>query len=480
MNALKRLLELKKKTQASVYPLYLSIGNLGNYHNDKLVQVVRSGLSPHSPNNDYFHYSLKLRDRPHVNSTSPLVGCNLYMPYVKESLMKKTYPNLTQQLTALPSLVDTVLLDDFRKEEKEEATDYCRGLLKDAHEALAHCRNWHRHSDRKSVRLEFTLATTLPAKSDWMDAFLQDSEFDLASFVKVADSYDMYAFVDRFYQEHFVPVERLLSVGEGRIPMVDHLGPEERTSLVFHAEVLSRFFGPLYCKSPIIENLRRRAGSLEPVHVPLNCLRPSQNGAKETLGLLYGLDPTLYPTGSAAVRPPSILPRSRRPMTTTVSYNKNVRQKYRFKEALLYARNLLHRFFVLGEEAATTTDEDRVVSRFAVAPPNMLASLSRETRQDLLHMICKVVWEMYFLDWTTRINNSLRRKGVDVLVRLPRNTTDLAALSRRQKNHVRVVVAGDRGTNVSELDPVDNGGKFVLREDTAIYVFLAMVAKKRR
>ena len=200
--ALETLRSMKSKTRASVRPQYLSMGHIGNFHNDHLIQAIKAATSTLNPDSEVcLHACLVPPRRPHVpnrEEASPVVGCNLYMGHVRDSQLKKSFPVLTQQLTVLPSLLDAVLLSSTDTTGRSEAMDLITPIIKDAGKALVYSRNCHRRWDRKSVRLEFTLATSLPAERDWMSAFVQDTDMDFASMVRVADSYDMFAYVDRF------------------------------------------------------------------------------------------------------------------------------------------------------------------------------------------------------------------------------------------------------------------------------------------
>lgn len=474
--ALEMMREMRSKTRGSVRPQYVTVGNVGNFHNDRLIVGVKSGVSDQFPelSDHYLWASLKPSLRP-SGGPSPLVGCNLYMSYVVQSQLKKTHPTLTQKLSVVPSLLDTLLLSNSNQQDRLAATKKLKLVFKNAGDALEHCRNCHRLHDRKSVRLEFTLATTLPARKDWMDGFLQDTGFDLASFVKVADSYDMYAFVDYVYQKHWMPLKRLLHVPVQDVPVVSHLSPAERTALMLHAEIIAKFFSPSYFKSPILDNIHRRGESQEPLHIPMSCLREPSQTALESMGMLYGVDPKLHPSVSILRHSAPIdqTRTSQRAQFTSISVAGKVRLQHRYQEVTGYIVDRLKRHALLGEHAVTDSN-DLVIGRYEVVPMESLARLSRQSRLNLLQTCCIAVWELYFDIWKIRLNNVLENKNLTPLRSAPRNTSELAELDAQQANHVRLVRQSDRSKNKAELTSLTHPGAFFF------YFWAALVGRHLR
>jgi len=453
--------QMKSKTRSSIYPQHLTIGNIGHFHNDRLVVHVNAQQSEvfgEELSDFWFWTTLKPSPRP-CGDPSPLIGTNLCMTIARESKLLKTFPTLTQELTVIPSLLDTLLLSDSNQHDRLAATDKLKNVFKDACDSLQHCRDCHRLRDRKPVGLEFALATSLPAPSDWMDGFLQDNDMNVSSFVKVADSHDMCALVDHVCQKHWIPLERLIAVPNNEIPNVTQLSASDKTALMLNAEIVAKFFSPMCFKSPVPDNIHRRGESQEPLHVPMSCLRPPSQAALESLGLFFGLDPKLHPTTAVSKHSSPIMPSrsSQRTNFTSTSAAGKVRLQSRCLLATGHIDHTLKRHAILGDSASSAHNEIEL-GRFEDVPIDKLAGLSRQRRIEMLDICCTVVWELHFETWKVRINNNLKKKNLSPIVTVPRNTTELAQLDPEKQVHVRLVRPSDRSKNKDELKPLVHQG----------------------
>ena len=445
---------MKSKTRASIYSNYLSVGNVSNYHDDRLIIEVWNGPGGYYPR-------LKARTRP-GGGRSALIGSNLYMNHLKDSQLKKLYPTLEKEVTLIPTLLDIILRPKGDDNERLAATDRLKLIFKKLRHSLHFCRNFHRHRDRKQVRLEFTLATELPAPRNWMNSFVQDTEMELALFVHVADSRDVFAFVDRLMQEHWTPLQMLLQVPEKQIPKQEVFSASDKTAMLVHGEVIASFYSPIGYRPTILHNIQRRGESREPIHIPLSCLRKPSDLAAVSLGLLYGLDPKLYPVPVGSPYSVTLMTTRRwhRSRVASTSVSGKIRLNQKYLEAIGYMENTMKRYALLGEQAADM--EEVVLGLFEEVPLDNLSQLSRQPRLRLLHDCCKVIWELYWAIWKLRINYFLKKKKLPRMeVPTPRNSSQLSTLASNIANHVRLLRQSDPRTRNDEKEPLTNPGTCV-------------------
>ena len=456
---------MNSKSRASIRPQYNTRGEVANYYDDQLVVVVTHHFEQDGPTRLNEIPSLITSHRPRNRlggGPTPLVGCNWYMSHLRDSQMKKNFPSLTQELTVVPTLLDILLSTTSEDREKVQVTNKLKSIFNKLCDAMKSCRDRHRQMDRKPVRLELTLATNLPAARNWMDPLVQDCALDLSAIIKLADSYDMHAFVDYLYQGFYKPLELLVRVPEDEFPRTSSFTPAEKTALVYLSEEIATFFSPMYFRSPISDNIQRRGMSLDRMNIPPACLRPVREETRKSIGLWFGLDPKLFPHGSATMHSaPLTANRSSQSSRLSSAYgSSNIRLSKRYMENVGRIEDMLKHYSLNGESAMDVDTDLTHLGRFEEVDLSRLATLSAEARKVLLSSCCTAVWELYYEITKVRINNLLRGKEVDTLRRAPRNSGELGQLTPSQAEHVRLVrnSDGNRQRN-DEVHAISTEGK---------------------